>query len=83
MTNFFQKIKKIEKRGKLKIIAFALADIICISLSVFIAFLIRFELNIPDQYFFNIAGIIVLASMVLVPIFYFFKVSIPFSFKKE
>jgi len=52
---------------------FLLADIILVSLSVLLAFLIRFEGQIPNRYFINIQGIILLALLITLPIFYFLK----------
>jgi len=52
---------------------FLLADIILISLSVYLAFLVRFEGEIPNQYFLNIWGVIFLALIITIPIFYFLK----------
>jgi FlaA1/EpsC-like NDP-sugar epimerase len=54
-------------------ILFLLADIILVSFSVLLAFLIRFEGRIPNRYFFNIQGIILLALLITLPIFYFLK----------
>lgn len=54
-------------------ILFLLADIILIILSVFLAFILRFEGKIPSQYFLNISGVIFLALLITIPIFYFFK----------
>ena len=54
-------------------ILFLLADIILVSLSVLLAFLIRFEGQIPNRYFINIQGIILLALLITLPIFYFLK----------
>ncbi len=56
-----------------KIPFFVIADAILISTSVLMAFLIRFELQIPARYFLNIQGIIVLSLIITIPIFYFFK----------
>ena len=50
-----------------------MADIILISLSVYLAFLVRFEGEIPNQYFLNIWGVIFLALIITIPIFYFLK----------
>lgn len=54
-------------------IPFLIADIIIIALSVYLAFLLRFELTIPPRYFLNIYGIIFLSLIITVPIFYFLK----------
>jgi len=54
-------------------ILFLLADSILISLSVFLAFVVRFEGPIPSHYFLNIFGLIASALIISLPIFYFFK----------
>ncbi len=63
----------IEKRRLLRLIFFALADVFFIFLSVHLAFLVRFEVGIPVQYTLNIWGVILLAWLITLPIFYFFK----------
>jgi len=50
MKKFFKKFF-IEKRSLLRLIFFLIADVILISLSVYSAFLVRFEGQIPGQYF--------------------------------
>jgi len=72
MSNFFRKIFT-EKRGLLRLIFFLLSDAVLLSLSVFLAFLVRFEGQIPSQYFINISGIAVLLLLITIPIFYFSK----------
>lgn len=54
-----------------KIVFFILADIILISASVLFAFLIRFDGQIPSQYFPFVSRIIALAIIFTIPIFYF------------
>ena len=54
-----------------KTIFFILADIFLITVSVLIAFLIRFDGQIPLQYFPFISRIIALAVIFTIPIFYF------------
>lgn len=44
-----------------------------ISTSVLLGFLVRFEGDIPSQYFSNIEGMITFSLLVTIPIFYFFK----------
>ena len=56
-----------------KILFFIIADALLISSSVLLAFLVRFEGNIPSQYFTNIKGVIFLTLLFTLPIFYFFK----------
>ncbi len=72
MNNIFRKIL-IEKRPLIRILFFLFFDVILISLSVFLAFLLRFEGNIPAQHFINIGGMIILALIISIPLFYFFK----------
>jgi len=50
-----------------------LADIILILLSVFLAFIVRFEGSVPSRYFLNIFGLIISAIIFTLPIFYFLK----------
>lgn len=64
MTNFIPKFRKI---------LFLIADAFLIYLAIYFAFLLRFEGIIPSQYFSNIWGIILLALIFCLPIFYFFK----------
>ena len=52
---------------------FLVADLILISLSVWLAFMVRFEGQIPGQYFVNIWGVIFLALLITIPVFYFLK----------
>ena len=54
-------------------ILFLLADIILILLSVFLAFIVRFEGSVPSRYFLNIFGLIISAIVFTLPIFYFLK----------
>jgi FlaA1/EpsC-like NDP-sugar epimerase len=52
---------------------FILGDISIIVLSVFFAFLVRFEGYIPSRYYPNILGIVILSFIFLIPIFYFYR----------
>jgi len=54
-----------------KTIFFVAADVILVAFSVFLAFLIRFEGEIPAQYYIFIPRIVALAIVFTVPIFYF------------
>ncbi|MEK7541218.1 MAG: nucleoside-diphosphate sugar epimerase/dehydratase [Patescibacteria group bacterium] len=65
MFNFFK------KTIATKIVFFVLADIVLIAVSVLFAFLIRFEVQIPPQYFPFILRIIALAVIFTIPIFHF------------
>ena len=73
MDNNFSKSFFYEKRGLLRIIFFLVFDVALIALSVVLAFLLRFELGIPEQYFVNILAIIGLAVPITILIFYFSK----------
>ena len=54
-------------------IFFIISDIIFISLSVYLAFSLRFDGNIPNQYFPIIQKVIILTLIFCLPIFYFSK----------
>ena len=71
MIKLFNKLFR--KTPKTQLIFFLVSDIFLISLSVWLAFLVRFEGQIPNHYFLNIGGIILLALIITIPIFYFFK----------
>ncbi|MGB2762539.1 MAG: nucleoside-diphosphate sugar epimerase/dehydratase [Minisyncoccales bacterium] len=74
MLKFKFLLKKLmEPTPKKRMLFFLVSDIILISFSVWLAFLIRFEGQIPDCYFLNIKGIILLALIITIPIFFFFK----------
>jgi FlaA1/EpsC-like NDP-sugar epimerase len=62
-----------EKRKQVRLIFFALADALLIISSVFLAFFVRFEGQIPSYYLLNIKGIIFLSLLITIPIFYFLK----------
>jgi len=72
MKDFFKKIL-IEKRSLTRLVFFLLSDAVLITLSVLLAFAVRFEGKIPVQYFENIPGIIILTLTITLPIFYFFR----------
>jgi len=72
MKKFFQKFFT-EKKRILRLLSFLISDAILISLSVYLAFIVRFEGEIPSQYFFNIWGVATLALIITIPIFYFLK----------
>jgi len=72
MTSSF--IKKIVKPSPIKrTIVFIIADIVLIGLSIFLAFLLRFDGKIPPEYLGNLKTVIILALIFCLPIFYFFK----------
>lgn len=56
-----------------KTIFFVAADIICVAVSVWIAFLLRFDSDIPSRYFPFIYKMIGLAVIFVLPVFYFQK----------
>lgn len=62
-----------ENRPMLKLVVFAFADAVSVSLAVILAFLLRFEGNIPFQHFFNIEGMVLFSLLIFLPLFYFFK----------
>ena len=66
----FTKTFFIEKRSLLRLIFFLLLDALFIILSVFLAFAVRFELNIPSNYLINILSIILLSLIITLPVFY-------------
>ncbi len=68
--NFY--FKRIFPRTSLtRMMFFIISDIILITLSVYLAFLLRFDSNIPEQYFPVIQKFIILALTFSLPIFYF------------
>lgn len=71
MRLFLSKIFK--RTTKTRILFFIVGDIILISLSVFLAFFVRFEGEIPARYLSNIEGIVILLLLITIPVFYFFK----------
>lgn len=72
MPTVFEKFF-IKNRRTFRVLFFLLADIVLIISSVILAFLVRFEGQVPGQYYLNIAGIIILALLITIPIFFFFK----------
>jgi len=70
MPNITRKVL-IENRRFARILFFLAFDIVLIALAVFLAFYLRFEGDIPVRHFSNIEGMIVLALVVTLPIFYF------------
>jgi FlaA1/EpsC-like NDP-sugar epimerase len=65
--------KIFKKNNIFRMLFFVLGDIVLISVSVWLAFLVRFEGIIPVRYFPNIESIIILLLLVIIPVFYFFK----------
>lgn len=64
MFNFIQRIRKI---------LLLLLDIGLISLAVFLAFLLRFDGQIPSQHFLNVLGMICVALIVSLPVFFLLR----------
>ncbi|OGZ20083.1 MAG: hypothetical protein A3F95_01690 [Candidatus Nealsonbacteria bacterium RIFCSPLOWO2_12_FULL_39_31] len=65
----------LRRNTKIRFLFFLSADIILITLSVVFAFILRFDGQIPSQYFENgnILAIIILSLLFSIPIFYFFR----------
>src|SRR3989338_3744583 len=72
MPPLFQKIY-FEKRKNIRILFFILADIVLIASAVLLAFLVRLEGEIPEQYWLNILSIVVLAEIITIILFFIFK----------
>jgi FlaA1/EpsC-like NDP-sugar epimerase len=70
-----EKIKALflNKRRVFRIIFFLVLDIVFISLSVYLAFLLRFEGKIPQQYILNFEGMVFLSLLFSIPVFYFLR----------
>jgi len=67
MISFFK------KTAKTRAMFFLAADAFLILLSVWLAFVVRFEGAVPEKYSLNIAAIILLAWLITIPVFYFLK----------
>ena len=52
---------------------FIIGDILLISLSVWLAFLLRFDGKVPNEQISSLQGLIILALVFTLPVFYFFK----------
>jgi len=67
-------VKKIFRRTAItRMLFFIITDVLLISLSVWLAFLLRFEGEIPAAYISNMRALIVSTLIFSIPIFYFFK----------
>ena len=65
----FNKLRKIQK---IRLLFFVIADIVLISLSIYLAFYLRFDGEIPSEYFRGLLpATIVFALVFCLPIFYF------------
>lgn len=74
MPNLKPIYQKLFKRtAKKRTIFFLLADALLISLAIFFAFLMRFDGNIPNQYFATLEAVIFLSLIFCLPLFYFQK----------
>lgn len=62
-----------EKRALAKLIFFVLIDSFLIAASAVSAFVVRFEGVVPERYYLNILGIILLALIINPLVFYFFR----------
>src|SRR3989338_9859481 len=62
-----------KKTAQTKTLLFAVADIFCVAVSVWLAFLLRFDFNIPSQYIPFIYRMIGLGVIFILPVFYFQK----------
>lgn len=71
MFYFFKKYLK--RTPKTRTIFFLVNDLILIPLAVYLAFFLRFEAQIPNQYFGAIVAMIFLNLLVLIPFFYLTK----------
>src|SRR3989338_4348490 len=67
------KMSLFKKTAIKRTIFFIICDIFFIALSIYLAFLLRFDLNIPKQYDPFILRIIILTVIFTVPVFYFQK----------
>ena len=66
--------KVFKKTTKTRLLFFLFADIVFITISIFLAFFIRFEGKIPSQYFRGIIPEMILLSLIFsLPTFYFFR----------
>jgi len=72
IRNYFKRIL-IDKRRLLRIAFFLFFDLFFIALSISLAFVLRFEAKIPHQHIQNIFGMIILALLILPPVFNYFK----------
>lgn len=65
--------KIFNRTARSRMLFFIIGDILLIPLSIYLAFLLRFDANISSQYFPIIQKVIILALIFLLPIFYFFR----------
>ncbi len=72
MMNILRKLF-FEKRALAKLIFFMLIDSFLIAASAVLAFVVRFEGVVPERYYLNILGIILLALIINPLVFYFFR----------
>lgn len=63
----------IKKTPTTRIMFFILTDVVSIAVSIWLAFLIRFDSEIPEQYFLFISRMVVLTIIFTIPIFYLHK----------
>jgi len=67
------KMSLFKKTAIKRTIFFIICDIFFIALSIYLAFLLRFDLNIPKQYDPFVIRVIILAIIFIIPVFYFQK----------
>jgi len=63
----------LRKNLKIRFVLFLLADVFFIALSIWLAFLIRFDGGVPAQYEAFLVRMIILAVIFTIPVFYFSK----------
>lgn len=71
LKSLYQKVT--QKTAKKRVLFFLLGDIILIPLAIFLAFLLRFDGKIPDEYFGGLIGVIFLTLFFSLPIFYLYR----------
>src|SRR3990167_4440121 len=67
------KMSLFKKTAIKRTIFFIICDIFFIALSIYLAFIMRFDLNIPKQYDPFVIRVIILAIIFIIPVFYFQK----------
>jgi len=71
MRDIFQKFFR--RTPKTRMLLFIISDVVLISLAIYLAFLLRFDGVIPAAHFYNLQGGIILAIILCLPVFYFFR----------
>jgi len=65
--------KIFQKNTKKRIILFIISDILLISLSIWLAFFLRFDGNIPPKQLLLMRNFIIFTNFLTIPIFYYFR----------